>query len=81
MNKICLYGNINGCSDLAQLLRQTRKAQGLTQIELAAISGVGQRFLSELENGKPTLEIGRILRVAAALGLQLRLEPRKWVAP
>jgi len=35
------------------------------------MAGVGRRFVSELENGKETLEIGRVLKVCQALGIDL----------
>ena len=39
-------------------------------------SGVGVRFVSELENGKPTLEIEKVLRVLSRLGLEVTITPR-----
>ena len=53
---------------LGQIIREGRKAQGLLQVELAAASGVGVRFLVELERGKPTAQLGRALTVLATLG-------------
>ena len=58
-------------SDLGKIIRQTRKSQGLTQSELAGLSGVGITFLSNIENGKETAEIGKVLLVANTLGLDL----------
>ncbi len=81
MTNILPNGNNNDGDELFKTFRRIRKAQGLTQAELAAISGVGQRFLSELENGKQSLELGRVLRVASALGLRIRLEPKTWEPP
>ena len=57
--------------DLGEIIRQTRKSQGLTQAELAGLSGVGITFLSNIENGKETAEIGKVLIVANTLGLDL----------
>jgi y4mF family transcriptional regulator len=56
---------------LGQLVRSTREASGKSQAEFSALCGVGRRFLSELENGKPTLEIGKVLQVLAAAGIDL----------
>ena len=39
--------------------------------EVADLAGVGRRFLSELEAGKPTLEIGKVLLVLTAAGIEL----------
>ncbi len=46
---------------------------GLTQAELALASGTGMRFLSDLENGKPTCQIGKTLTVLKTLGIRLTM--------
>lgn len=46
---------------------------GLTQAELALASGTGTRFVSDLENGKPTCQIGKTLTVLRTLGIRLTL--------
>ena len=56
-------------------VRETRRALGLTQPKLALSAGVGVRFLVEIEKGKPTAQIGKIMRVLAALGIELQLSP------
>ncbi|GBE10344.1 helix-turn-helix protein [bacterium BMS3Abin12] len=54
------YGKISTVEDIGRCIRARRKAQGATQAEFAALCGVGVRFISELENGKPTMgERGR----------------------
>ena len=53
---------------LGLLVRRERKAQNLKQAELAAVSGVGVRFIVDLEAGKPTLQLGKALQVIATLG-------------
>ncbi len=68
--------HVDSAADFGAVLRRRRKDLGHTLAEAAALSRVGIRFLSELERGKPTAEIGRALKVARRLGLQLRLEPR-----
>lgn len=62
-------------ADLGAAIRQARKAQGLRLDEVALAAGVGIRFLSELERGKPTVRLEETLRVLAAVGLRLRVEP------
>jgi len=56
---------------LGQLIRQARKTQKLTQVELAGVAGVGERFIGELEKGKPTASLGKALHVCKMLGIQL----------
>ena len=63
---------------IGRVVRARRKALGLRQAELAGICGVGNRFLSELENGKATVELGRALRVFESLGLSFDLRQRAW---
>ena len=65
---------INGIQELGQLISKERKRQGLTQTQLAGLSGVGITFLSNLENGKPTAEIGKTFNVITTLGIDLFAE-------
>ena len=45
----------------------------MTQRELALVAGTGERFVVDLESGKPTAQLGRALAVLATLGLRLDL--------
>ncbi len=62
---------IHSMDDLAKIIRQTRKKQGLTQNDLAGLSGLGRRFISELEGGKPTAQVAKVLLVLNILGIGL----------
>jgi transcriptional regulator with XRE-family HTH domain len=53
------------------LIRSRRKALKMRQDQLALATGVGRRFLIELEAGKPSCQLGRSLLVAQALGISL----------
>jgi y4mF family transcriptional regulator len=59
------------------LIRTERKAQKLTQEQLAGLTGVGVRFVRELEAGKESCQIGRALQVAASLGLTVSIGSRR----
>ena len=59
--------------DLGRLVKKERKAMGLTQAELALASGTGIRFISDLENGKRTCQIGKTLTVLKTLGIRMTL--------
>jgi transcriptional regulator with XRE-family HTH domain len=48
----------------------------MQQEQLAALAGVGPRFLSEVENGKESAEIGKVLQVLRRLGLDVSITPR-----
>ncbi len=58
---------------IGQIVRDERKELGLRQDELAAASGVGLRFIVELERGKATAQIGKVITVLAALGCELQI--------
>lgn len=67
---------INDIKTLGSLIRETRKNQGLTQEHLAATSSVGLRFLRELEHGKETCHIGKVLQVMQMLGIEFFAKKR-----
>lgn len=64
--------------ELGKLVRAHRKAQSATQGEFASLCGVGVRFISDLENGKPTMEMGKVIHVLQCLGLEMVVQPRGW---
>jgi HTH-type transcriptional regulator/antitoxin HipB len=53
------------------LVRARRQALGLTQRDLALAVNVGERFIVDLEGGKPTCQLGKALAVARAVGIRL----------
>lgn len=62
--------------DVGSALRAARKELGLTQSDLADACRCGTRFISDLENGKPTIEMGRAIRVLNTVGIDLCLKAR-----
>lgn len=62
--------------DIGVLIQRVRKSKNLSQQEMADLAGVGRRFLSELENGKPSLEFGKVISVANAIGIDLFAKQR-----
>ena len=67
---------INGAVDLGRLVRGARRKLALTQQDFADLAGVGRRFVSELEGGKPSLEIDKVLRCCGAAGIDVSAQPR-----
>ena len=65
---------LRSTDELGQSIRAERKAQGLTQGDLAAACGVSLRFISELERGRSSAGVGRVLHVLNMLGLRVVLE-------
>ena len=64
---------INDTKRLGGAIRKQRKSLGLSQFDAAGLCGVGERFLSELERGKLTAELGKVIQVLNRLGLRLAL--------
>lgn len=62
---------------LSSFVKSVRKEQGLTQEQLAAASGVGVRFIRDLERGKETCQLGKTLKVLAMLGLDIHIGGKK----
>lgn len=66
-------GTIMSIKDIGDTIKAKRKRDGLTQADAAALCGVGARFLGELERGKETAQVGRVLRILQGLGLELQI--------
>ena len=58
-------------AEIGHIVKQARNQAGLRQAQAAALCGVGTRFLSDLENGKPTLHLGKVLKVLHGFGLRV----------
>jgi y4mF family transcriptional regulator len=56
---------------IGELVRNIRKCMGVTQKDLAMTSGTGLRFIIEMERGKPTCQLGKVLTVLYTLGIKI----------
>ncbi|MDP3543118.1 MAG: helix-turn-helix transcriptional regulator [Elusimicrobiota bacterium] len=65
-------------ADIGRAVLEARKRAGLKQAQAAALCGVGTRFLSDLENGKPTLHLGKVLQVLQGFGLRLIIQRKEF---
>lgn len=63
-------------ADLGALVATTRRRVGLAQEELAALVDIDRQYLSEIERGKVTNHLARLVRILDALGLVLTAVPR-----
>ena len=63
--------NITDTKKLGTYIKNVRKKQHLTQADLAIAANVGVRFLVDLENGKETAQIGKVINVCRALGITI----------
>ena len=68
-------------AEIGKIVRATRKEKGVTQADLALTSGTGLRFVIDLEKGKPTCQIGKVLNVLQTLGIELALSSRPVNSP
>lgn len=67
------FKNYNS-TEIGNIVKNTRKKLGVTQRDLALTSGTGLRFISELEHGKPTCQLEKVLTVLRTLGIKLCIE-------
>ena len=62
--------------ELGNVIRKRRRELGYTQAFLASYAGVSASFLSELENGKETIQVGKMIDVLSLLGMDICLSKR-----
>lgn len=62
-------------SSVGALVKATRKKLKITQQDLALTAGTGLRFIVDLEQGKPTCQLGKVLTVLNTLGIRISLTP------
>ena len=62
---------IRSSAELGAVIRAQRKRLVLKQLDIAGLGNTGNRFVVELEGGKPTVQLQKVLDVVALLGLEL----------
>ena len=67
---------IRHARELGALVREQRKRVALTQTDIAGLGNTGNRFIVELEHGKPTLQLQKVLDVMDLLGLEVIVRPK-----
>ena len=67
---------IRTSTELGELVKAVRRSQGLLQADLAGLSGTGNRYVVDLERGKPTLQLQKVLDMLDLLGLEVRVVPK-----
>ncbi len=68
--------HLRSAKDFGRIIRDERRRQGMTQADLAGLADVGVTFLSQLENGKDSAEIGKAIQVMTMLGIDIDASPR-----
>ena len=61
---------MSSMKELGALVAKVRRTQGISQLELSQAADVGRRFVVELENGKETIQAGKMLKVMSVLGIR-----------
>jgi y4mF family transcriptional regulator len=71
----------HSAADVGKIIIAARRYRGLTQTELAHAIGATQSWVSEVEQGKDTAQIGKILRTLSYLGVRLNTGTTPWSEP
>jgi len=61
-------------AELGLVMRAARRAQGLRLDDVAAFAGVGTVFAGDVEHGKETVQLGRVLKLLKQLGLEVVID-------
>lgn len=69
-------GSFNGVpvkspAELGAIIRRVRKDQSLTQLDVAGLGATGNRIIVDIENGKPTVQLQKVMALMGLLGLEL----------
>ncbi|RZL88052.1 MAG: transcriptional regulator [Variovorax sp.] len=67
---------VRSTTELGELIRQRRRALQLKQLDIAGLGNTGNRFIVDLEAGKPTVQLQKAFDVLNLLGLEVVVRPR-----
>lgn len=67
---------IRSSVELGAVIREQRKRLALKQLDIAGLGNTGNRFIVDLENGKPTAQLQKVLDVMDLLGLEVTVRPK-----
>lgn len=67
---------VRTAAELGELVRAERARQALRQVDVAGLGNTGNRFIVELENGKPTVQLQKVLDLLDLLGLEVVIRPK-----
>lgn len=65
---------VDSAAQIGAVLRLVRKTQGVRSDDLAGSAGVGPVFVLDVERGKPTIQLGKVLQVLEEAGIRVNLE-------
>lgn len=67
---------ITAAEEIGRIIKARRKKIGYTQAYLSELTGLSISFISDVENGKPTVELEKVIDLASLLGLDILLQKR-----
>jgi HTH-type transcriptional regulator/antitoxin HipB len=68
---------VRSSAELGAVARAQRKRMALKQLDIAGLGNTGNRFIVDLENGKPTVQLQKVIDILDLLGLELVVRPRR----
>jgi len=68
--------HVKSSAELGAIIRRARKSQGLTQLDVAGLGNTGNRVIVDIENGKPTVQLQKVLDLMELLGLELAVKQK-----
>lgn len=69
---------VSSSTELGALIRSVRRRQGLLQVDLTGLGNSGNRFVVDLERGKPTVQLQKVFDMLDLLGLEVEV---RWKRP
>lgn len=67
---------VNNADSFGEIIKKRRKKMGYTQKYICEVSGISASYISDLENGKATIELGKAIYLANLLGIDVELNER-----
>jgi HTH-type transcriptional regulator / antitoxin HipB len=67
---------VRSAAELGAVVREQRKRLALKQLDIAGLGNTGNRFIVDLEGGKPTVQLQKVLDVMDLLGLEVVVRPK-----
>lgn len=67
---------VRSTADMGQVVREQRQALNLRQVDLAGVGNTGNRLIVDIEKGKPTVQLQKVLDVLDLLGLEVAVRQK-----
>ena len=67
---------VRSAQDLGTFVQTIRASQKMTQADISGLANTGNRFITERENGKATVQLKKVLDVLSALGLEMTISKK-----